>query len=49
MEYTLIKPSGERMQFYVEAVAQMYQTIYGGVLLKRNGKPLLKLVDRLAA
>ena len=49
MEYTLIKPSGERMQFYVAAVAEMYQQIHGGVLLKNNGKPLLKLVDRLAA
>lgn len=49
MEYTLIKPSGERMQFYVEAVAEMYQQIYGGVLLKRNGQPVLKLVDKLAA
>lgn len=48
MEYTLIKPSGERMQFYVEAVAEMYQRIYGGVLLKNN-RPYLKLVDKLAA
>lgn len=49
MEYTLILKSGRRMQFYVESVAEMYQTIYGGVLLKNNGKPCLKLVDRLAA
>lgn len=49
MEFTLILPSGRRMQFYVEAVAQMYQTIYGGVLLKCNGRPVLKLVDKLAA
>ena len=49
MEYTLIKPSGERMQFYVESVAEMYQRIYGGVLLKNNGQPVLKLVDKLAA
>ncbi len=49
MEYTLIKPSGERMQFYVESVGELYQRIYGGVLLKNNGQPLLKLVDKLAA
>ena len=49
MEYTLIKPSGERMQFYVESVAEMYQRIYGGVLLKNNGKPCLKLVAQKAA
>ena len=49
MEYTLILPSGRRMQFYVESVAEMYCRIYGGVLLKRNGEPLLKLVDKLAA
>ena len=49
MIYTLIKPSGRRMQFYVESVAEMYQRIYGGVLLKNNGEPHLKLVDRLAA
>ena len=49
MEYTLIKPSGQRMQFYVESVAQMYQQIHGGVVLKRNGQPHLKLVDKLAA
>jgi hypothetical protein len=49
MEYTLILPSGRRMQFYLESVAEMYQGIYGGVLLKSNGQPVLKLVDRLAA
>ncbi len=49
MPYTLIMKSGRRMQFYVESVAEMYQTIYGGVLLKRNGQPHLKLVDLRAA
>ena len=46
MPYTLILPSGERMQFYVRSVAEMYQTINGGRLV---GPPDLKLVDRLAA
>lgn len=49
MEYTLIMPTGRRMQFYVESVAEMYQRIYGGVLLKNNGKPCLKLVAQKAA
>jgi hypothetical protein len=49
MPYTLIMKSGQQMKFYVESVAKMYQTIYGGVLLTDNGRPLLKLVDRLAA
>ena len=49
MPYTLIMKNGHQMKFYVESVAEMYQKIYGGVLLKNNGEPLLKLVDRLAA
>ena len=49
MTWTLILANGRRMQFYFLAVAEMYQTIYGGVLLKNNGEPHLKLVDKLAA
>jgi hypothetical protein len=49
MEYTLIMKSGRQMKFYVLAVAEMYQQIHGGVLLENNGRPLLKLVDKLAA
>ena len=48
MPYTLIRPDGTRMQFYIEATAELYQQIHGGLLLKRN-RPLLKLVDKLAA
>lgn len=48
MIYTLILPNGTRMQFYLASVAEMYQTINGGVLLKNN-RPYLKLVDKLAA
>ena len=48
MDYTLILPNGTRMQFYIESVAEMYQQIHGGVLLKSN-RPYLKLVDKLAA
>jgi hypothetical protein len=46
MPYTLIKPNGTRMQFYLRSVAEMYQTIYGGHII---GRPDLRLVDRLAA
>jgi len=49
MPYTLIMKNGRQMKFYIESVAEMYQKIYGGVLLKNNGEPLLKLVDKLAA
>ncbi len=49
MPFTLIKPNGQRMQFYILSLAETYQQIHGGVLLKNNGEPHLKLVDRLAA
>lgn len=49
MEFTLIKPTGQRMEFHILAVAELYQRIYGGVLLKNNGQPVLRLVDKLAA
>lgn len=48
MPYTLILKD-RQMKFYILAVAEMYQQIYGGVLLKDNGRPVLKLVDKLAA
>lgn len=46
MQYTVILPSGERMQFYIRSVAEMYQQITGGRLV---APPQLKLVDRRAA
>jgi hypothetical protein len=48
VEYTLIMKNGKQMQFYVLSLAETYQTIYGGVLLKNN-RPMLALVDKLAA
>lgn len=36
MMYTLITSKGGIMQFYIEAVATMYQTIYGGVVITHN-------------
>ena len=46
MNYTLIKPDGTEMKFYLRSVAELYQTINGGRII---GPPNLKLVDRLAA
>lgn len=33
MQYTLITKSGKVMQFYIKAVAELYQTINGGVVI----------------
>ena len=48
MDYTLIMPNGREMKFYLLAMAELYQTINGGRILFQ-GRPMLKLVDRLAA
>jgi hypothetical protein len=32
MQYTLITKTGKIMQFYVKSVAELYQTINGGVV-----------------
>ena len=48
MEYTLIKPNGTEMGFYLLEMAELYQSIYGGRILYR-GRPMLKLVDKMAA
>lgn len=36
MKYTLITKTGKIMQFYVKAVADMYQTINGGVVFSEE-------------
>ena len=36
MQYTLITKQGTIMQFYVKAVADMYQTINGGVVITQQ-------------
>jgi hypothetical protein len=46
MPYTLIKPDGTEMKFYLRSVAELYLSINGGRIV---GPPALKLVDRLAA
>lgn len=33
MQFTLITKEGKVMQFFIQAVAEMYQTIYGGVVV----------------
>ena len=36
MPYTLITAQGKIMQFYVEAVANLYQTLNGGVVITQQ-------------
>ena len=36
MQYTLITKQGKVMQFYLKAVADMYQTINGGVVITQQ-------------
>ncbi len=36
MEYTLITSKGQVMQFYVKAVAELYQSINGGVVFTQQ-------------
>ena len=46
MEYTVIYPNGTQEKFHIRAVAELYASNKGGRVV---GKPVLKLVDRLAA
>ena len=43
MQYTLITKTGTVMQFYVKAVADLYQQLNGGVVITQQ-----ILVDELA-
>ena len=36
MKYTLIMSNGKIMQFYVKAVAELYQSINGGVVVTQQ-------------
>ena len=36
MQYTLITKTGKVMQFYVKAVAEMYQALNGGVVISQQ-------------
>lgn len=36
MQYTLLTKNGKIMQFFVKSVAEMYQTIYGGVVVTQQ-------------
>jgi uncharacterized protein YfkK (UPF0435 family) len=33
MQYTLILPNGKIMQFYIQEIAELYQSINGGVVV----------------
>ena len=44
MKYSLILKNGQVMKFFILSVAEMYQSIYGGVVLNENEKPVLRLV-----
>ena len=44
MGYTLITKQGKIMQFYIEAVANTYQSIYGGVVFSQQ---VLTMVDKV--
>ena len=45
MTYTLITKQGKVLQFFVLAVAELYCTIYGGVVVTNE---ILKEVDTVA-
>ena len=36
MEYTLITRKGNICRFYVREVAELYQTVYGGVIVTKD-------------
>ena len=47
MEYTLITSTGRIMQFYIQQVAELYQTIYGGVVFTQQILQTERLTNRL--
>ncbi len=36
MQYTLITPNGKIMQFYLKAMAEVYQRLNGGVVVSND-------------
>ena len=46
MEYTLITSKGRIMQFYIRAVAELYQRTEGGVVFTQQ---ILESVDKTTA
>ena len=36
MQYTLIMQNGKIMQFYIQATAELYQNLYGGVIVTND-------------
>lgn len=47
MQYSLVRSNREPMKFYIRELAEVYHSIYGGILLDGK-KPALRLVDKLA-
>jgi len=46
MKYTLITRNGSIMQFYVKSVAELYQSLNGGVVFTQQ---VLETVDKTTA
>ena len=46
MSYTLITKQGKIMQFYIKSVADLYQTINGGVVITQQILEQLETVDQ---
>jgi hypothetical protein len=46
MSYTLIKPNGTEMKFYLRETAMLYLKIHGGRIV---GPPQLTVVNKIAA
>ena len=36
MQFTLITKQGRIMQFFIKSVAEMYQSLYGGVVITQQ-------------
>ena len=41
MQYTLITKAGKVMQFFILDVANLYQTLYGGVVIPQQMLPTI--------
>lgn len=49
MQYTLITKTGKIMQFYIKAVADMYQQGLGGVVLTQRVLETQEIVQKTVA
>jgi len=46
MQYTLITKNGKIMQFYIKSVAELYQSINGGVVLTQQTVKTEEIVQK---